>query len=135
MGRRRPGLPAARAFARQRDVILLGRRDTRRAQRNRAVGRRAVIGPAITALPISWPAIRFVGIIRRRRRRRRRRRVGWPARLIADGGGRAKVLVGKTETAIAFAERCDLEREIGATGAGTGNRTDPNQIRALLDAA
>src|ERR1700733_12196646 len=134
MGRRRPGLPAARAFARQRDVILLGRRDTRRAQRNRAVGRRAVIGPAIVGLAIAWRAIRLVGIIRRRRRRRRQL-VGRPARLIADGGGRAKVLVGKTETAIAFAERCDLEREIGATGAGTGNRTDPNQIRALLDAA
>src|ERR1700744_3030021 len=54
-----------------------------------------------------------------------------PARLVADGRRRPQVVVGKTETAAALAEGRDLERELGAANAGTRNRVDPDQVRAL----
>jgi hypothetical protein len=99
------------------------RGDPRRSQGNRPPGRR----------PIGLPHD-DIGISRRRRGSLRRRR-DRPARLIADVCGRAETVVGKTETAAAFAERGDLERILRAADAGAGNRVDPDQIGVFLDGA
>ena len=61
-----------------------------------------------------------------------RRRPDRPARLVADAAGRPQ-FIGKAKTGAAFAERGDFERELRATGAGAGNRLDPDQFRAFLD--
>src|SRR4030088_1551303 len=57
-----------------------------------------------------------------------------PTRLIADVRRRAQV-VGKSKTAAAFAERCDLERILRAANPWTRNRADPDQFGTLFDRA
>jgi hypothetical protein len=107
-----------RAFGRQIDfVVLLGH--ARRGQRDRPVGRRA----------IARLAQRLIGIGLRCGGRRRPDR---PARLVADIAGRPQ-LVGETETRAALAEGRDFQRKLRATGAGTGNRVNPDQFGGLLD--
>src|ERR1700759_2802472 len=93
--------------------VVLVRRDTGRTQRNRTVGRRAIIaGCAVVRAAIVGGTTRPVGIIRRWRRRGRRRLASRPARLVADRAWRAEILVGKAETRGAFAERGNFQGEV-----------------------
>ena len=138
IGRCRRIAAAARlrhAFGRQVDIIFL-RGNARRGQRDRAVRRRGIGRLArrrirIASLIVSSIISLIISPGRRCRRRARNR----PARLIADIAGRPQAFVGKAETGDVVAERRHFQRIFRAAHAGTGDRVDPDQVRALLDRA